>query len=59
MAAYLLRPRDGARDIKIPAGKTTIGRGPFLGVTTRLLLLIIPQDLCFNHVFTVKLFIKR
>ena len=40
MAAYLLRPRDGARDIKIPAGKTTIGRGPFLGVTTRLLLLI-------------------
>ena len=47
MAAYLLRPRDGARDIKIPAGKTTIGRGPFLGVTTRLLLLIIPQDQTF------------
>lgn len=35
MAAYLLRPRDGARDIKIPAGKTTIGRGPFLGVTDK------------------------
>ncbi|XP_068681989.1 aprataxin and PNK-like factor [Montipora foliosa] len=35
MASFLLRPQDGGRDIEIPGGKTTIGRGPFLGVTDK------------------------
>ena len=32
MATFVLRPQQGGRDIAIPSGKTTIGRGPFLGV---------------------------
>lgn len=35
MATYLLRPQDGGKDIAIPFGKTTIGRGPFLGVSDK------------------------
>ena len=33
MATFILRPQNGGRDIAIPTGKTTIGRGPFLGVS--------------------------
>ena len=32
MATFLLRPHDGGKDVAVPSGKTTIGRGPFLGV---------------------------
>ena len=39
MASFLLRPQDGGRDIEIPGGKTTIGRGPFLGVRKNYCLL--------------------
>ncbi|KAL9953010.1 hypothetical protein ACROYT_G040357 [Oculina patagonica] len=35
MATFLLRPQNGGKDITIPAGKTTIGRGPFLGVSDK------------------------
>lgn len=35
MATFLLRPQHGERDIAIPVGKTTIGRGPFLGITDK------------------------
>ncbi|XP_015778992.1 PREDICTED: aprataxin and PNK-like factor [Acropora digitifera] len=33
--SFLLRPQHGGKDIAIPCGKTTIGRGPFLGVTDK------------------------
>lgn len=35
MATFTLRPQQGGRDIAIPPGKTTIGRGPFLGVSDK------------------------
>ena len=34
--SFVLRPQDGGKDIAIPCGKTTIGRGPFLGVRNML-----------------------
>jgi len=35
MATFILRPQQGGTDIAIPRGKTTIGRGPFLGVSDK------------------------
>ena len=44
MATYLLRPQDGGKDIAIPFGKTTIGRGPFLGVRNTTTMIVLPAD---------------
>lgn len=35
MPSFNLRPLDDEKDIAVPFGKTTIGRGPFLGVTDK------------------------
>lgn len=32
MSSFYLRPLNGEKDIVVPFGKTTIGRGPLLGV---------------------------
>ena len=34
MAGVVLRPVDGGQDIELPLGKTTVGRGPFFGVSS-------------------------
>lgn len=35
MSSFYLRPLNGEKDIVVPFGKTTIGRGPLLGVTDK------------------------